>query len=170
MPRKVDIGSTRLTWVPGVDAIENFKAPTISELLTGLDLTFLMVSTYEVRFDGSDTTQERSVGDTTNVVVPTVGNYMGRFDLFRDFDEENLPTEKDISKWLKFRDYGFFVRRIGLPQSTLWDEGQEVEVYKFMLDNPQIQGGTGEGNFKAVVPLFQQGEATETAIIAENGS
>ena len=70
MPRIVDLGRTRLLWVPGDTGIEDHMAPTTAELELGRDLTCMMVSTYEVRMDGSDTTNERAVCETNNVTTP----------------------------------------------------------------------------------------------------
>lgn len=171
MPRLVDQGVTRLTWVPGEDGIADVAAPTVTELEAGKDLTHLMVTTYEVRTNGSDTTAERSVADVANVDTPTIANYMGRFDLFRDWDADagEFDPDDDVLNFLQYKDEGYFVRRLGLPRDDDWAADQQVEVYKFMADEPQIQGGTGEGNLKATVPLFQRGVYNTRATVA-NGS
>lgn len=169
MARLVDQGVTRLTWVPGEDGIADVSAPTLSELAAGTDLTCQMVTTYEVRADGSDTTSERAVCETSNVVAPTVGNYMGRFDLFRQWDSSNSEWEtEDVLTELSYKDVGYFVRRLGFSHDTDYAADQKVEVYKFMVDNPQVQGGTGEGYLKAQVPLFQQGSFDVNATVADN--
>lgn len=158
MPRLVDQGITKLLWVPGEDGIADIAAPTLTELAAGVDLTCQMVTTYEVRPDGSDTTNERAVCETSNVVTPTVQNYMGRFELFRQWDAQANEWEtEDVLEYLEFGDLGWFVRRLGLPQDTDYAAAQVVEVYKFMVDSPQTQGGTGSGYLKATVPLLQQG-------------
>lgn len=167
MARLVDQGVTRLTWVPGDDGIADVNAPTVTELEAGVDLTCQMVSTYEVRADGSDTTSERAVCDTANVDTPTVANYMGRFELFRDWDSDAEEwTSDDVLEWLEYKQPGYFVRRLGLPMTEAYAAGQQVEVYKFMPDHPQIQGGTGTGFLKATVPMLQQGVFTLKAEVA----
>lgn len=158
MPRLVDQGVTKLVWVPGEDGIDDPDAPLLSELMLGVDLTCQMVSTYEVRPDASDTTNERAVCETANVVTPTVQNYIGRFELFRQWDTQTQQWEgEDVLEYLEFGDVGWFVRRLGLPHATPFADGQKLEVYKFMVDTPQTQGGTGSGYLKATVPLLQQG-------------
>lgn len=167
MPRLVDQGVTRLTWVPGTDGIADIAAPTLAELATGRDLTCLMVSTYEVRMDGSDTTSERSVCETSNTDAPTMSNYMGRFELFRQWDDSLEAWETaDVLQWLEYKDLGFFVRRLGQSYDTAYASGDQVECYKFMADNAQIQGGTGQGYLKATVPMLKQGSATTAAVVA----
>lgn len=167
MPRLVDQGVTRLTWVPGVSGITTITAPTLAQLATGRDLTCLMVSTYEVRMDGSDTTSERAVCEEANVDAPTMKNYMGRFELFREWDDALLAWETDdVLQWLDYKDVGYFVRRLGFSKDTAYAAGQQVEVYKFMADEAQTQGGTGQGYLKATVPMLKQGSATTRAVVA----
>lgn len=167
MPRLVDQAVTRLTWVPGVDGIASISAPTLTELSAGRDLTCLMVSTYEVRMDGSDTTSERAVCEDSNVDAPTMKNYMGRFELFRQWDDSLSAWEtSDVLQWLEYKELGFFVRRLGLAYDAAYATGQQVEVYKFMADESQVMGGTGQGYLKATVPMLKQGAATTTAVLA----
>lgn len=168
MARKVDQGVTKLLWVPGDTGIVDESAPTLLELTDGavLDITCLTVTTYEVRADASDTTNERAVCDVANVVAPTVSNYMGNLVLFRDYDDTaNAFTLDDALSRFALAELGWFVRRLGLSKDTALADGQQVETYKFMPDNPQIQGGTGEGYLKATVPLLQQGKFDLRAII-----
>lgn len=177
MPRRVvDLGRTRLLWVPGKDGIADYLAPELAELnAVGVrDLTCIMVTTYEVRMDGSDTTNERAVCETANVSTATIRNYMGRMDLFRDWDETDPMnpdwSTDDVLEWLDYLATGWFVRRNGLPYDTALADGQKVETYKFMADEAQTSGGTGSGFMKAMVPLLPQGVATTRAVIGGEGS
>jgi len=167
MPRMVDQGKTKLYWVPGDTGIANPAAPTLAELNAGVDVTCLMVSTYEVRADGSETTNERAVCETSNVVSPTVQNYMGNLILFRQFDDTTGAPETDdaLNIW-DFADIGWFVRRNGKPYTTAWTAGDVVETFKFMADTPQVSGGAGEGYLKATVPLLPQGTFNVKAVVA----
>lgn len=168
MARKVDQGVTKLVWVPGVAGIADRTAPELAELNAAgvVDLTCLMVTTYEVRADASDSTNERAVCDVANVVTPTIANYMGNLVLFRDWDDGDQEfSMNDALALYTLGHLGWFVRRLGLPQATAFADGQQVETYLFMSDNPQVQGGTGEGYLKATVPLFQQGSFDLRAII-----
>lgn len=167
MPRMVDQGKTKLYWVAGDAAITNVSAPTVAQLNAGVDITCLTVSTYEVRADASDTTNERAVCETANVVAPTIQNYMGNLVLFRQFDDTTgVPEADDTLNTFEFGEVGWFVRRLGKSHDTAWAANDQVEVYKFMVDNPQIQGGTGEGYLKATVPLLQQGTFDLKAVVA----
>jgi hypothetical protein len=168
MARKVDLGVTKLLWVPGEAGIADKSAPQLAELNAAgvLDLTCLMVTTYEVRADTSDTTNERAVCETANVVTPTIQNYMGDLVLFRDFDDETQEfTMDDALATFVWGHLGWFVRRLALPHATALADGQQIETYKFMSDTPQVQGGTGQGYLKATIPLHQQGNFDVRAII-----
>lgn len=124
--------------------------------------------------DGSDTTNERAVCETNNVVTATIGNYMGRMDLFRSWDETDPMNPDwdadDVSTWLAYLDQGWVVRRNGPKYDVDLADGQVVETYKFAADNVQTSGGTGSGFLKATVPLLPQGVATTTAVIGGIGS
>jgi hypothetical protein len=163
----VDNGKTKLAWVPGETGIVNPSAPTTTELNAGVDITCITVATYEVRADASDTTNERAVCETANVVAPTVQNYMGNLPLFRQLNATTGAAETDDPLNLfEFGEVGWFVRRTGKSSDTVWTAGDQVEVYKFMADTPQPAGGTGEGYLKATVPLLQQGTFDLKAIVA----
>jgi|ADGO01.1.fsa_nt_gi hypothetical protein len=169
MPRLVDQGVTRLTWLPGEDAIADVSAPKVSELTapSAVDLTCMMVTTYEVRPDASETTNERAVCEVANVDTPTVQNYIGRLELFRQWDAQASEWgETDPLTVFAYGSVGWLVRRLGLPKDTPYADGQVVEIYKFMADTPQPQGGTGSGYLKVTVPLLQQGHFGVNVVVA----
>lgn len=169
MPRRVDQGITKIHWVQGDAGITNVLAPTTAQLNAGtsIDITCLLLSTYEVMADASDTTNERAVCETANVVAPTIQNYKGNLPLFRQYDDvTNLPESDDTLNIFTFGAIGWFVRRLGKPFSSAWAVGDVVDVYKFMCDVPQVAGGTGEGYLKATVPLLQQGTFSVKSIVA----
>lgn len=167
MPRMVDNGVTKLYWVEGDTGITDVSAPTVAQLNAGVDVTCTMVSTYEVRADASDTTNERAVCETANVVAPTIQNYMGNLVLFRLINATTfVPETADPINVFEFGVVGWFVRRLGAAYDVAWAANDQVEVYKFMSDVPQIQGGTGEGYLKATVPLLQQGTFDIKAVVA----
>jgi hypothetical protein len=167
VPRMVDNGVTKLYWVEGDTTITDVSAPTVAQLNGGVDITCITVSTYEVRADASDTTNERAVCETANVVAPTIKNYMGNLVLFRLINASTfVPETNDPINVFEFGVVGWFVRRLGSAFDVAWAANDQVEVYKFMSDVPQIQGGTGEGYLKATVPLLQQGTFDIKAIVA----
>lgn len=156
MPRIVDLGVTKYVWVAD---IADVNAPTTTELTGGTDISQYVVTTTSVAPSASDTVNERSIVDTANVVVPTIGNYEGSLVLFRDFTA-GVPSATDPVETVfgAAGSVGYLVRRVGKAASALFAAGDRVDVFKFMTDNPQVQGGTGEGYLKATVPLLQQGQ------------
>jgi len=170
--RMVDQGVTKLTWIPGEGAIANASSPEASELnaVAAVDLSCIMVSTYEVRADGSETTNERAVCETANTVTPTIQNYMGNLMLFRDI-VAGVPGPDDLTEvYPQAGVLGWFVRRIGKPYDVDYVDGDVVETFKFLNDVPQLQGGTGEGYLKGTVPLLPQGVFDIAAVVGSASS
>lgn len=170
MPQKVvDLGRTRLVWV--ATPPQDPSNPTVQELEDGVDLTCLMVTSYEVRADTSDTVNEKAVCDRNNVVTVTAGNFMGSFVLFRQWDDAAEAWDVDIDPSHLFPEAGLlghFYRREGPEYEVPWTADQEIEGFRFMTDNPQFAGGTDQGYQKATVPLHQQGWMDQSATVAAN--
>lgn len=166
--RMVDQGVTKLMWVPGDTTIANVHAPTAAQInTTGTDVTCIMVSTYEVMPDASDTTNERAVCETANNVTPTIQNYKGNLVFFRQIDSvTGVPQTNDPLNIFAYAALGWFVRRIGKPYTTAFAAGDICEVYKFMSDTPQPNGGSGDGFLKSTVPLLPQGSFDIKAVVA----
>ena len=167
MAKRVDLGVTRLTWVTD---ITDPAAPTAAELTAGVDLSCVMVTSYEVRADTSDTVSEKAVCETANADTPTAKNYMGNLVLFRDWDDTTPPGDWDastdpIATFPSGGIQGFFVRRTGLPYDTAYAADDVVEVYKFITDEPQHSGGTDQGMVKVTVPLHKQGVMELAAVV-----
>lgn len=167
MPRIVDLGVTAYYWVPGDAGIADETAPTTTEIAAGENITQFVVSTTTVNPTASDTTNERSIAETANVVVPTVKNYEGSLVLFRDFTT-GAPTAS-VDLLATFSDagiVGWVVKRVGQQWDTAVAASDNVDVYKFMTDSPQVMGGTSEGFLKMTVPLLQQGVFKVGATVA----
>jgi len=99
-------------------------------------------------------------------VVPTIGNYEGSLVLFRDFTA-GVPTSNVdlLDTFSGSGQTGFLVRRVGKPAASAVAAADVVDVFKFMTDNPQVAGGTGEGYLKMTVPLLQQGAFKVGAVV-----
>lgn len=164
MPRIVDLGVTKYAWV---STIANVAAPTTSELTAGKDISAYVVTTTAVGPTASDTVNERAITDTSNAVVPTIGNYEGNLVLFRDYTAGVPTSGTDVMETFSAAGIvGYLVRRTGKPASTAFAASDKVEVYKFMTDTPQPSGGTGDGYLKLTVPLLQQGSFSVAATVA----
>lgn len=156
MARIVDLNVTTYYWVPGDAAIANVNAPSVAAVSAGENISPYVVTSTAIMPSASETVNERSITDTANVVVPTIGNYEGNLVLFRDY-AAGVPGTDDLLSTFTGRPVGFIVRRVGKASSTALAAADVVDVFKFMADNPQTQGGTGEGYLKLTVPLLQQG-------------
>lgn len=164
MARTVDLNVTKYAWA---DTIADVDAPTAAELTGATDISAYVVTTTSVGPTASDTIQEKGITDTANVDVLTIGNYQGTLVLFRDLTA-GAPTANDPIDTIFTASgiTGYLVRRIGLASSAAFAASQKVEVYKFMTDTPQLQGGVGDGYLKATVPLLQQGSFNIAAEVA----
>jgi hypothetical protein len=159
MPRLVDLNVTRYDWVPGAAGLTTPSAPKVTELVAGTvkALSPYVVTTTSINPTASDTVTEKGITDTTNAVVPTIGNFDGSLVLFRDFTSGTATANDPLSIFTGAGVVGWIVRRLGLPAATAWAIGQKVDVFYVMSDAPQQTGGQSDGYLKLTVPLLQQG-------------
>src|SRR5690606_22822743 len=127
----------------------------------------LMVTSYEVRADTSDIVSEKAVCESANSDTPTAQNYIGNLVLFRQWDEDTgeWDTYDPLEIFPTGRIPGYFVRRTGKPYDEPFEDGDIVEVYKFVTDEPQHAGGTDQGYVKVTVPLHKQGVMELAAVV-----
>jgi hypothetical protein len=161
MPRLVDLSVTRYDWVPGAAGLTTPSSPKVTELVAGTvkAISAYVVTTTQLNPTASDTITEKGITDTNNAVVPTINNFEGHLDLFRDYTT-GAPTANDPLTTIGSASgvVGWIVRRYGLPASTAWAVGQKIDVFYVMTDAPQQSGGQADGYLKVVIPLLQQGQ------------
>lgn len=163
MARLVDQATTRLVWCTSIASI---SAPTTTELNAGTDLTANMVTSYDVGADASDKISEQAVADTAKTEAPTLQNYHGTLVLFRQYTA-GAPSGGDaLATFAGNYEAGYFVRRTGKSSTSAWATSDKVEVYQFVADVPQLQGGTASGYVKATVPMLAQGNFKVAATVA----
>ena len=164
MPRHVDLGLAKYPWA---HTIADVTAPTTAELTAAADISEFVVTTTAVGPTASDTVNERAITDTSNAVVPTIGNYEGNLVLFRDYTAGVPTAGTDVLETFNASGVvGYLIRRVGKPAATAFAASDVVEVYKFMTDTPQPSGGQGDGYLKLTVPLLQQGSFDVSATVA----
>lgn len=164
MARMVDLGITKISWVT---TISNPLAPTAAELNAGKDLSCLMTTTYEARFDGSDNVTEQAVCETSSTITPTIEKYMGNLVFFQDYTAGVLSGTDISSAFANAYELGYLVVRTGLPYSTAWTAAQKISfIGKYVADRVQSVGGVASGYLKATVPLFPQGFAKANIAVA----
>lgn len=167
MARLIDQNVTTYWWVAAAD-ISSTATVSASKLTNATNISEFVVSTTNVGPTASDTVSEKSITDTANVIVPTIGNYEGTLVLFRDFSS-SVPTASDVMTTITkvSGSVGWIVKRLGYPSTTAAAAGQIVSVYKFTTDTPQVSGGQSDGYLKATIPLLQAGSfQVEVAILA----
>lgn len=165
MPRIIDLEKTRYDWIEGEDGILLPDAPTLTEISGGKNISKYVVQSTAIMAAASDTVNERSVIDNANSSAPTIGNYTGTLNLFRDGDPETGEfSADDPAKIFSGRGIvGWIVKRTGKKHSAAYATGDDVETFLFMTDNPQKTGGAQDGYLKLIVPLLPQGSFSVNA-------
>ncbi|RHA38740.1 phage tail tube protein [Cellulomonas rhizosphaerae] len=170
MPRTADLGVTKWVWIPGVAGIADPNAPTVAEVtaVAAKDISSYVVTTTDIQVQASDTVNERAVTDVTNAVIPTVGNYGGTLDTFRDFTT-GAPSANDPLTVIgaTVGVVGWLVKRVGKASALPLIATDKVSCFLVMIDNPQTTGGQGDGFLKAKFPILQQGRfSIEKAVVS----
>ena len=153
MPRMVDLAATTIVWVSG-----ETEPVTAAAVTAGKNISEYVVASTKVAPASSDTVNEKSITDTSNAVVPIIGNYEGNLVLFRDLTA-GAPTANDPMTTIGAASgvVGWIVKRVGYTSTTAMAAAQKVDRYKFMTDTPQPSGGEGDGYLKVTIPMLQQG-------------
>jgi|SRR5665647_1452890 len=153
MPRMVDLAATTYTWVAG-----ETEPVTAAAVTAGANISQYTVASTKIGPTSSDTVNEKSIADTSNAVVPIIGNYEGNLVLFRDLTA-GAPTANDPMTTIAAVSgvVGWIVKRVGFASTVPMAAAQKVDRFKFMTDTPQKSGGEGDGYLKVVIPLLQQG-------------
>ena len=153
MARMVDLATTTYWWVPG-----STVPATAASVTAGVNISQYVVASTKVAPASSDTVSEKSITDTSNAVVPIIGNYEGNLVLFRDLTA-GVATANDPLTTIGAASgvVGWIVKRVGFASTVAAAAAQKVDRYLFMTDTPQKSGGEGDGYLKVTIPLLQQG-------------
>lgn len=172
-PKVLADGNTRLVFV---ETLENPEKPTVTELNDGLDLSCRVLKTdFQLGPTDSETVDDQAaLCESSNPVVYGASNYEGMLSIFRWFDSEN-PGKHDEKGDIAFQalktkgTQGFLVKReSGKAFDEDFEEGDEVEVYLILTDNPQMPGDTG-GYIRRTVPLGVQNGWTDAVVASGSG-
>lgn len=190
MTKLIDLGRTTYIWVPTIAAIKDVTKPKLSEIspttdpddpegttLTGgsakaYNISEMVINSTEIMAAASDTTNERSVVAMGNAKVPTIGNYSGQLNLFRDA-LATLPTgatsvwsTEDLAALFPTKGLdGWIIKRTGLPWRAPLAAQQTVEVYGFVTDTPVPTGGKQDGYLKLMIPMLPTGDFCVNAVV-----
>jgi len=164
----VDLNVTTYWWIAGDAGIANPDAVSAAVLTAAKNISAYVVSSTSVGPTSSDTVSEKGITDTSNAIVPIIGNYEGSLVLFRDFTA-GVATANDPLTTIGATSglVGWIVKRVGQGSAAAAAAAQKVDVYKFMTDVPVKSGGQGDGYIKVTVPLLAQGTfRVETTLAA----
>lgn len=154
---------------PTVGAVRTFFVPAASVTVTspltitaamvnaGTELTRYEISDSSVKLDGSDSINEKAIGDLANTDVPTYAKYSGSLHLFRSYVAgTGAVGSDDLLSIFSGKPFFYYIRRTGKANTVAIAATDVVEAYLFQADWPAIEANDG-GNVKLMVPLFQQG-------------
>lgn len=154
--RSPSVGNVRTAWVPA-SSVTAFPTITAAMVTAGTDLTHYEISDSSVKMDGSDSINEKAIGDLANTDVPTYAKYSGSLHLFRSYIATGGAVgSDDLLSVFSGKPFGYYIRRVGKPNTTAFAAADVVEAYLFQADWPAVEANDG-GNIKLMVPLFQQG-------------
>jgi len=168
MARTIDLNVTTYWWIAGDAGIANPDAVSAAVLTAAKNISPYVHASTAVGPKSSDTATDKGITDTSNIVVPTIGNYEGTLVLFRDL-AAGVPSANDPLTTIGNAAgiVGWIVRREGFASTVAAAAAQKVDVFKVATDTPQKSGGTGNGMLKVTIPLLQQGVMrVETALVA----
>src|SRR5665647_3228559 len=118
----VDLAVTKYAWVAG-----ETEPSTAAACTAGADISAQVVASTKIGPTSSDTVNEKSITDTSNAVVPIIGNYEGNLVTFRDLTA-GVPTASDPMTTIGAASgvVGWIVKRVGYASSVAFAAGQKV--------------------------------------------
>lgn len=167
-PRTLADGRVRLVFLP---TLKGPAAPTVAELGSATDLSCRVLKS---DFRASPVASETISGmnalcETSNASAPGQSNYEVSLSVFRWFDPSK-PGQKDALGDVAYQalkvkgTHGYLVKReTGKEYSEPFAEGDEVEVYEIVTDNPQSPTDPG-GFIRRTIPTFVQNAWVNAAV------
>lgn len=157
--RSLADGHTKLAILATAPA--NPEAPTLAELTAGIDASCRIAKTpYTLGPTTSETVNDPELCRDVNATVYGASNYEGQIAPFRYYDDATgmvdetgdavfqALKEKGVEVWL--------VERESAKKSTdAWEAGDEVCVYRALLDNPK-KNSDRNGYIKRIIDLAIQ--------------
>jgi hypothetical protein len=135
------------------------EAPTTTELTAGNDIQCnVLKSDFRLSATASDTVDDSELCADSNAVVYGASNYEGSMSPFRYYDENGDVDPVEDFAWDLVKTKGthlYLAVREGKRHDEPWAEGDEVEVWHCLTDEPQRPTDL-TGYIKKVVPLGPQ--------------
>lgn len=154
-------------WIPeaGLSAPE---APSAAQINAGTRISPALVTGYTLKMSDSNTDTSRTVEDEGNVETPTLRNYEGKLQFFRDdigsgTQDVPVPATAFTAVLNLFKTAyvsGWLVSRYGPKADVLVAALDRVSVFKFKNDVYRVlEGDAGETPVMVEVEFLKQGEA-----------
>lgn len=154
-------------WIPEA-GLTAPSAPSAAQINAGTRISQALKTGYTLKFNDSNTDNSRTVEDEGNVETPTLKNYEGKLNFFRDeigtgTQDAPVPatiftTVLDLFKTPYVS--GWLVSRYGPKADVPVAAGNKVSVFKFKNDYYKvIEGDAGETPVEIEVEFLKQGEA-----------
>lgn len=139
------------------------SAPTVAELTAGIDASCRIAKTgYALGPTTSETINDPELCVDVNSTVYGASNYEGSFAVFRYYDDTTGQvdvTGDEVYQALKTKGTEVWLveRETAKKSEEAWEAGDEVSVYRVLLDNPQ-KSSDRTGYIKStIVPAIQAG-------------
>lgn len=159
--------NTGIWWVPAA-GLTAPSAPSAAEINAGTRISGALVTGYTLKMSDSKTDTSKTVEDEGNVETPTLKNYEGKLQFFRDevgtgTQDVPIPATVFTSVLNLFKTPyvdGYLVSRYGRKATVPVAAGHIVSVFKFKNDVYRtIEGDAGETPVMIEVEFLKQGEA-----------
>lgn len=167
MPKTLTEGRVKVAFLP-IKPV-SLKAPKVTELNSGLDLSaVILASGYTLGPTGSDTVSEPSLADLGNSTTYGKSNYSASVTLFRYL---NSTGKSDSTNDVAFTTFtakgiiGYLVERVGPLSSVAWAATDIVDVYEVVTDDPQPPSDR-TGYIKFVQPFGVNTVELRAAVVA----
>lgn len=155
MSRLPGYGVINSWWVPAA-SVTAFPTVTAASLSAGTELTKYELPDSKVGLGAPSTVSESAQGDLALTDTPTFATYNGSLHLFRSYGVGGVPASDDLLSVFAGRPFGYYFRRVGLPNTTAPAAAQIVEGYLFQASDITIEAETAM-LIKLLIPMHQQG-------------
>lgn len=169
-PKMLNTANRKLAWVTD---IANPKAPTVSELAAGKDITCLVTrADYAFGITGNEQITDAALCDDIDSGVPGNATVEAAMNFFR------FKESADDTAWDTFTSkgiYGYLVERTGQiddgerQEEVAFTTGDEVQVLYAITNDPQVQSPATAG-YEKFRMVFSPQRHYPRAVVASSGS
>lgn len=144
------------------------EAPTVAELTAGIDASCNIAKTgYSLGPTTSETINDPELCVDVNSTVYGASNFEANFSVFRFYDHDTGlvdPVSDEVFEALKTKGAEIWIaeRESHKKSEEAWEVGDEVSVYRVLLDNPQKSSDRTGFIKNVIVPAVQEGHLNVT--------